>query len=395
MSGTLVYECFSGISGDMHIGAMIDVGVPVDHFRTELARLSLGNEFDLVVEPGAKMGITGTKATVAIDTATEPGHRHLPRIHRLIEEAGLNTNVTTIAKDIFQVLAEAEAKIHGIEVDKVHFHEVGATDSIVDIVAAAIGIDYLAPDQILCGPVELGSGMVKCAHGIMPVPAPATAEILKDVPTTRGRVSSEATTPTGAAILKTVVDRFAPPRVFTAAKIGYGIGQKDFEVPNVLRTSWGRNEPSAYETETNIEIECNIDDMNPEGFEPLMGSLFDAGAKDVFMTPISMKKSRPGTKLSILVDERDVDRVLERVFTGSTTLGVRIHPVTKHMLPREQITVETTMGPVRVKVALLPDGHKRWKSEHDDIAAIASDSGRDYLGVKAAIDAELDKHFDS
>lgn len=166
MSGTLVYECFSGISGDMHIGAMIDVGVPVDHFRTELARLSLGNEFDLVVEPGAKMGITGTKATVAIDTATEPGHRHLPRIHRLIEEAGLNTNVTTIAKDIFQVLAEAEAKIHGIEVDKVHFHEVGATDSIVDIVAAAIGIDYLAPrpDPVRTGRARQRHGQVCARH---------------------------------------------------------------------------------------------------------------------------------------------------------------------------------------------------------------------------------------
>ena len=226
----------------------------------------------------------------------------------------------------------------------------------------------------------------------MPVPAPATAEILKGIPTSRGRVSSEATTPTGAAILKTVVDDFETPAIFSTTDIGYGIGVKDFEVPNVLRLSLGEIE-TTLESETNLEIECNIDDMNPEAYQPLMDALFLAGAKDVFFTPMIMKKSRPGTRVSVLVTPADKDAIVSQLFAGSTTLGVRIHPVTKHMLPREERVLETSLGSVRVKISQMPDGSMRWKSEHDDIQTLATTHNQDYLTTKRRVDADIEKQL--
>lgn len=379
------------------MGAMVDLGVPLSHFQSELARLSLGNEFDLVVEPDEKMGITGTKATVRIDQESEPGHRHLPRINQMIEDAGFNRSIEDTAKKIFHVLATAEAHVHGIGIDEVHFHEVGATDSIVDIVAAAIAIDYLKPDKIYCGPVELGSGMVKCAHGVMPVPAPATAEILRGVPTTRGRVSSEATTPTGAAILKTIVDEFSTPSSFITDSVAYGLGQKDFEVPNLLRASLGNSADKLnnLELEQNIEIEVNLDDMSPEAYEPLITQLFQTGAKDVFLTPISMKKSRPATKLSVLVEPTLQNEILNILFSESTTLGARIHPVQKHMLKREFRQITTSHGEVSVKIVTLPNGRTRWKSEHDHITRIARELDIPYLQAKEIIDAEIKSMLDN
>ncbi|MDC0237205.1 nickel pincer cofactor biosynthesis protein LarC [Gammaproteobacteria bacterium] len=394
MARGLLYECFSGISGDMHIGALIDIGVPHEYFCQELDRLHLGSEFQLTAKRGSKMGITGTHASVVVDTSNEPEHRHLPTILNMIDAAHYSDHVTKLATDIFTNIAVAEGAIHGIEPDQVHFHEVGATDSIVDIVSAAIGIDYLDPSLVYCGVVELGSGTVRCAHGVMPVPAPATAEILKGIPTSRGRVSSEATTPTGAAILKTVVDDFETPAIFSTTDIGYGIGVKDFEVPNVLRLSLGEID-TTLESETNLEIECNIDDMNPEAYQPLMDALFLAGAKDVFFTPMIMKKSRPGTRVSVLVAPADKDPVISQLFAGSTTLGVRIHPVTKHMLPREERVLETSLGSVRVKISRMPDGGIRWKSEHDDIQTLATKHQQDYLATKRHVDADIERQLAS
>ena len=393
----LFYECFAGISGDMHLGALIDVGVPAEHLGRELDRLELAREFKLVVEPGKKMGITGTRVTVRLANGIDKPHRHLSTIKGILHRAGFPPRVERLAISMFTTIAAAEAKIHGTSVEAIHFHEVGATDSIVDIAGAAIGIDYLDIDAAYCTPVEVGGGMVRCEHGLMPVPAPATAEILKDAPCRHGGVDGEATTPTGAAILKCVVDRFEAPRTFTASAIGYGIGQKDFAVPNALRLTLGEcpdvGDEYALETETNVEVESNIDDMTPEAFGPLTESLFARGAKDVFLTPIVMKKSRPGTKVSILVDEARLDAVLAQLFTASTTIGARMRRVTKRMLPREERTIETSLGDVRVKVVTLPDGSHRWKPEHDDIAAIAAHNGTDYLTAKAAIARELDREL--
>ncbi len=386
----LFYECFAGIAGDMHLGALIDVGVPAAYLEAELDKLELAHEFELVVEPGKKMGITGTQATVRLREGIERPLRHLSTIKGILGRAGFAPKVCERAVAMFETIAEAEAKIHGTTVEAIHFHEVGATDSIVDIAGAAIGLDYLDADRVFCGPIELGSGMVRCAHGTMPVPAPATAEILKGAPCRYGGVDGEATTPTGAAILNCAVDQFDPPAGFKVSTIGYGVGMKDFGVPNVLRLSLGEV-TARIEAETNLEVQCNIDDMTPEAFQPLMDALFAKGARDVFLTPIVMKKARPGTRLSVLVDEARLDAVLDELFAGSTTIGVRLHEVAKRMLPRQERTVDTTWGPVRVKVVTLPNGAKRWKSEHDDVAALAVRNGLDYLSAKSAVDREVDK----
>lgn len=391
----LFYECFAGISGDMHLGALVDVGVPAEYLRRELARLELADEFELVIEGGKKMGVTGTRATVRVGDGVAKPRRHLSTIRGILERAGYPPRVEELAVSMFTMIAQAEAKIHGTSVEAIHFHEVGATDSIVDIAGAAIGLDLLDADLAYCTPVELGAGMVRCEHGLMPVPAPATAEILKDRPCRYGGVEGEATTPTGAAIIRCVVDRFEAPPEFTATAIGYGIGQKDFEVPNALRLTLGEcaERPLATATEINLEVECNIDDMTPEAFGPLTDALFAKGAKDVFLTPIVMKKSRPATKISLLADEAVLDAVLAELFTASTTIGARVREVTKRMLPREERIVSTSLGEVRVKVVVLPDGSRRWKPEHDDIAAIAERTGDGYLRTRTVVARELDREL--
>ena len=386
----LYYECFAGIAGDMHLGALIDIGVPAAHLQAELARLPLADEFALVAEPASKMGIGGTKATVRLADVDRPTRR-MADIEGLLSGAGYAAPVLERASAMFRAIAEAEADIHGTTVDRVHFHEVGATDSIVDVVGAAVGLEYLRADAVFCSPVELGSGMVRCEHGLLPVPAPATAAILAGVPCNYGGVDGEATTPTGAAILKCAVHAFEPPGAFTPEAIGYGIGHKDFARPNVLRLTLGEVPARTLASETNIEVECNIDDMPAEAFGPLMDGLLAKGARDVFLTPIVMKKSRPGTKVSVLVDESVLDAVLAELFAASTTIGVRLRQVAKRMLPRQERTVATSFGDVRVKVATLPNGATRWKSEHDDVAAIATRTGTGYLAAKEEVDAEVGK----
>ena len=391
MVNALLYDCFSGIAGDMHIGAMVDLGVPEAHLRAELEKLSLAGEFELKLERAVKMGIAGIKATVVVDDAAPKPHRRLPDIAEIIQAAGYEAGVERRALGTFQALAEAEAQVHGIDVDAVHFHEVGATDAIVDITAAALGLEALGVERVLSRPVEVGGGMVRCAHGLMPVPAPATAALLEGVPCRFGGVDAEATTPTGAAILKCAVDTFDEPRGFAPARIGYGIGQKDFERPNVLRVMLGQvaaPEHSAYTVETNVEVECNIDDMSPEAFAPLIDALLEAGAKDVFVTPGLMKKSRPGHRVSVLAPPAKLPAIAERLLRGATTLGLRHHDVEKWMLPRQTVEFPSSLGSVRVKVAELPDGGKRWKVEHDDVARLASEQGGDYLAVKAALERE-------
>jgi uncharacterized protein (TIGR00299 family) protein len=402
---TLLYECFSGISGDMHIGAMIDLGVPAEYLNAQLSKLALADEFRLDLEPGNKMGITGTRASVVVaHQHKQPHARHLADIQGIIESANYPERIHSIANGIFDRIAVAEAHIHGTSVDAVHFHEVGATDSIVDIVAAAICLDHLDVGQVLCGPIELGGGMVKCAHGVMPVPAPATAEILRDVPCHFGRIDQEATTPTGAAILKQVVDRFEVPQNFRISRIGYGIGQKDFAVPNVLRVMLGHESkarPSIhhrsqdhYEVEGNMQIECNIDDMSAEAFQPLLDRLLQLGAKDVFLTPVVMKKSRPGTKVSILSAHTDVDTLLEALFVGSTTIGARLYEVEKRMLPRQFRMMATSLGEVSVKIATLPNGGTRWKAEHDELLELADRHQMSYLAVRERVTSELGQAFE-
>ena len=389
----LVYDCFSGISGDMHIGAMLDLGVPLELLNDELARLGLGDEFSLEVRRADKHGITGTQATVRLKHHDHHHHRHLSDIRQIIESAGYPAVVQQRALDIFMRIAVAEAKIHDIPVESVHFHEVGATDAIVDIVAAAVCLEHLGIDRASCMTLELGGGMVRCAHGLMPVPAPATAEILTGVSCRYNGVDQEATTPTGAAILRHAVDEFGTPDGFRAERIGYGVGQKDFTLPNVMRVLIGTVDSVAtedwYVSENNLQIDCNIDDMSPEAFQPLFDRLFAAGAKDVFLTPIVMKKSRPGTMLSTLCAEGDSNALLRVLFENSSSIGVRVHPVAKRMLHRTQRSCSTSLGEVSVKFVQLPDGRSRFKVEHEDVLRIAESTGQDYLQIRRTLDDEV------
>ena len=394
MGAALLYECFAGISGDMHLGALVDIGVPAERLRAELNRLEVADEFELVLDRAEKRGVSGTRATVRLAPEAQRPTRDLASIKALIDRAGYASAVRDRAFAIFDRIARAEAKVHGLPVARVHFHEVGATDSIVDIVGAAIGLHHLGVEAAYCGLVEVGRGTVRCAHGVFPVPAPATAEILTGAPCHHGGVEGEATTPTGAAIIKTVVDSFDPPPAFTARVVGYGIGARDVALPNALRLSLGTVETappraSALDLQSNIEVECNIDDMPAEAFAPLMDALFAKGAKDVFLTPIVMKKSRPGTKVTVLVAGAERDAVLAELFRASTTIGVRLADVTKHMLPRTETTVATDLGDVRVKSVTLPTGGTRWKSEHDDVVAIAARTGADYLATKKKVDRAI------
>ena len=371
----------------MHLAALVDLGVPEDWLRSQLERLPVTAEFTLDLSPGSKMGISGTLARVTTSDAHD--HRHHSTIVKMIRDAGFHPGVERRALAIFSAIAEAEGKIHDVPPEKVHFHEVGAVDSIVDIVAAALCIEHFQPDVILCNPVEVGSGFVDCAHGRFPVPAPATQELLAQAPCTYGGVSGEATTPTGAAILAASVNEYQPAGIFSPDKVGYGIGHKDFEIPNVLRVAIGEYQSGSGGAEEHYKIEANIDDMAPEAFEPLMQALFEAGAVDAYVQPIIMKKGRPAHCVVALCDANARDAVADTLLNRSTTIGLRVLPFAKRMLPREELSVTTSLGDVRVKRVTQPDGNTRWKTEHDDIQRLAAEHDMDYQRAKSRIDADV------
>ncbi len=378
----LYYDCFAGISGDMHLGALIDLGVPAQYLKDELKKLNLEG-YELIIESGLKMGISGTKVTVNLTHhhhhhhASHHGHHHehrnLDAIRTIINSSTLSDAVKKNSLLQFEYIARAEAKIHAKSIDQVHFHEVGAIDSIIDMVGAAICIDYLKPERILASTVELGGGFVHCAHGTFPVPAPATAEILSGVPVRTGTVLKETTTPTGAAILKTFVDEFTDQHSFTPEKTAYGIGQRDMEIPNVLRVFWGTADSTAGTTEhvTALLVECNIDDMNPEHYDFVMEKLFDAGAHDVFMIPIIMKKSRPAIQLKVLCSNHQKATMEAILLTETTTLGTRSYPVAKSMLQRKTRNLETPYGTIRIKESYFNKENHKFKAEYDDCAQAA------------------------
>jgi uncharacterized protein (TIGR00299 family) protein len=391
MATALFYQPHCGIAGDMHLAALIDLGVPVDYLQTELARLGLQDKFSLQINRAEKMGISGLHARVHAED--EHDHRHHSTIQRIIREAGFAPGIEKRALDIFQLIASAEGKIHNVPEDKVHFHEVGAIDSIVDIVAGAICIDYLQPDLVLCNPVEVGSGFVDCAHGRFPVPAPATQELLSAAPCTYAGVEGECTTPTGAAILAASVDEYAPKNSFQPSKIGYGIGYKDFQIPNVLRVALGEYNANTTRT-SHIKLEANIDDMSPEAFEPLMNALFAAGADDVYVTPIVMKKSRSAQCISVLCSAAQADALSDVLLNQSTTIGLRQMPFDKRVLPRQMRSIETQFGSVRVKEVTQPNGELRWKLEHEDVLGIAARSADgDYQSMRKAITKEIEDYY--
>lgn len=404
----LYYDCFSGISGDMNLAAMVDLGVDRQYLLDELKKLNL-NGYDLKFFSDQRKGISGTRVDVILDhhhshphthaaiqqneisLSSNNGlpfdaqklkvgkkdyghsheeHRNLNDIAEIINKSTLSSQVKKLSLDIFYKIAVAEAHIHGKTLEEVHFHEVGAVDSIVDIVGAAICFDWLKPDKVICSPVQLGGGFVKCAHGTFPVPAPATFEILKGIPVKSGAVQVETTTPTGAAIIATLANEFTDQPNLSIEKIAYGIGHRDNAIPNVLRVCLAEV-PADLMEESAWMLECNIDDMNPEMYEFLMEKLFETGADDVFFQPIIMKKSRPAITLSVLVKPDKVTHTEHLLFTETSTLGIRKYKVTKRMLHREFKILETKWGSVSVKTSLMDGKPLKSKPEYADCVSIS------------------------
>jgi hypothetical protein len=381
----LYYDCFAGISGDMNLGAMLDLGVDQKYLLKELGKLPV-DSYKIKVHKDKRGGITGTKVDVIVppQKKTSSWHTLKKRTFRditgMIKQSNLSAKVKKISLDIFTRLARAEGKIHGYKIEDVHFHEVGAIDSIVDIVGAAICLDYLKVDKIFSSPIQVGSGIINCSHGTFPVPAPATAEILQDIPIKTGLVPFEATTPTGAAIIASTAAYFTEKIDFTPQKIGYGLGSKDSPIPNVLRLYLGEISVDALkaddpETGEAVIIECNIDDMNPELYDALMERLFAAGAHDVFLTPIIMKKSRPAVMVSVLCDVGK-QKAIEKVFwLNSSTFGLRSYKVAKSMLRRETVKVKTKYGEITVKSGYLNERIIKSKPEYEDCKRLAKENG--------------------
>jgi hypothetical protein len=386
---TLYYDCFSGISGDMNLGAMIDLGVDPSFLIAELKKLNLEG-WEIISEKDQQHGITGTKVTVK-QTRHEHVHRHLSDIEGIIRNSHLNDKTKELSMKIFMKIAVAEAKVHDIPVEKVHFHEVGAIDSIVDVVGAAICFNALDIDTVFVSTVELGAGFVKCDHGKLPVPAPATAEIIKGIPVKTGGVDFEATTPTGAAILSALGTQFGnfPPVKFL--RTGYGVGQKEHPlVPNLLRVFIGdtTSENSGHNA---LLLECNIDDMNPEFYEHISEKLFNAGAADVFLSNLIMKRGRPGTMLSIICEAGKEDKLKEIIFTETTSLGIRSFPFRKDTLTRKFDTMNTIYGEVSIKHSFLGEKEVSCKPEYEDCRRIANEKGIPVKEVYNRIMAELNR----
>jgi len=377
MKRILYYDSFAGISGDMNLGALVDLGVDAAYLEKELAKLKIEG-FRLEVNPDMRKEISGTKVTVVVDHPENEKHRHLSHIEELINNSSLSEGIKQKSLAIFDLVAEAEAKVHNISKEQVHFHEVGALDSIADIVGAAICQEFLEVDEIHASPVQLGGGMVKCAHGLMPVPAPATAEIVVNIPVKTGLVEYEATTPTGAAILAATVDRFSERMELSITKTGYGIGQRDGDIPNVLRVYLAESHEGAsidVQVEEALMLECNLDDMNPENYTHVMDLLFGAGAADVFIIPLVMKKSRPGHMLCVLCNHETVRSMKEILFTETSSIGIREKIVKKSVLRREQVVVSTKFGEVEVKRSFWNGQVVNEKPEFEQCRKLASVHG--------------------
>jgi uncharacterized protein (TIGR00299 family) protein len=358
----------------MVLGALIDIGLPKSVILEEVAKLGV-EPFDIEVKRNERMRIYGTHVKVRVREGNGP-QRSYREIKRMIEESPLDQLVKERSLDIFHRLASAEAKIHGEKIDRVHFHEIGALDSIVDVVGAAAGVKYLAIEQVFVSRIPVGSGFVRGQHGRLPVPAPATLEILKGVPIYSSSLNEELVTPTGAAILTSLATGFGDIPEMRIESLGYGVGDKVFEeIPNVLRIILGESE-GPWEGDRVWVVETDIDDMSPEIYGYLMEKLPEAGALDMTFTPIQMKKNRPGTTIKILCHEPEVNMIVDTLFRESTSIGARLYPVRRAKLSRRIEEVETKYGTVRVKVSTDHRGQIiNIMPEYEDCRKIAESMG--------------------
>ena len=343
------FDCFSGAAGDMIVGALIDAGAPRDELLARLRALGVSG-YELAAEKVCKQGLSATRFDVTLTDQGNQPHRHLEDVYAILNEASLGDSVRAKAKAIFRRLAEAEASVHGTTVDKIHFHEVGAVDAIVDVVGAASALELLGVDRVVCSEFRVGSGTVRCAHGVLPVPAPATVELIKGIAFRGGDEEGELLTPTGAAVLTTLADSFGPVPAMRVTSIGYGAGSRDgAHGPNVLRVLIGESDEDA-ESDRVTVLETNIDDATPEMVGHCIERLLAEGALDAYVVPITMKKGRPGMLLAVIAPSEKVEALERIVFAESTTLGIRRHEVLRTKLRRVIETVETPYGSIRMKI---------------------------------------------
>jgi uncharacterized protein (TIGR00299 family) protein len=409
-------ECFSGMSGDMFLGALVDAGVPARVLEETVTALGVGAKLE--ISRVVRSGISATKVDVYVDgekdlpreeywekqQASEHSHEHrghshshpgetwtgvsaphehshgrgLTEIRGIVSSASISESGKKTAIAIFEALGRAEAKIHNTSIERVHFHEVGAVDAMVDIVCAAVGAEVLGVDEIICSPLNVGGGTVKCAHGTFPVPAPATVELLKDAPVYSSGLQAELVTPTGAAIVKTLASRFAAFPEMKIEKSGYGAGSRDFPGhPNVVRLTVGEAALTALAAKTASEtitvLEANLDDLNPQVFGYVMDRLFEEGALDAFGMPVQMKKNRPGTLLTVLCKLEDASKLTHLIFTETTTLGVRRRDEMRRTLARRWESVGTPWGEVRIKIASMNGTVTNYAPEYEDCRRIAAE----------------------
>jgi uncharacterized protein (TIGR00299 family) protein len=379
---TILYcDCFSGISGDMFLGALLDAGLPVEHLSEQFNRLSLPEFQGVTAEKVKKGALTATLVKLKIYEHQDEiddkhdhssHHRHLSDIRTMLETSSLSSAVRQTSMKIFHKLAEAEARVHGSSIEEVQFHEVGAVDSILDVVGVAVGLEYFNIRSVFSSALPLGSGIVNTQHGLLPLPAPATLELIRmaQAPVAASKATVELVTPTGAAILASLAAFSQPDMIIK--QVGIGAGRRDLEWPNVLRLLIGVQEEVPG---THLEIETNIDDMNPQIFGHVMAMLFEAGALDVYFTPIFMKKNRPATRLSVIGRKEDEQSICDLLLRETSTLGVRVKPIWRHEAEREMRIVETRYGQVPVKLKILNGDIIQLTPEFDTCVRLAEQTG--------------------
>ncbi|MEO8680998.1 MAG: nickel pincer cofactor biosynthesis protein LarC [Vicinamibacterales bacterium] len=406
----LYFDCFAGAAGDMILGALLDAGLPFDELKRALGSLAVDG-WEVSVDRVLKTGVVATKFRVHDPSHDRPdvasdgrshdrsgshhshehhSHHSLAQIEAAIARSALSNAGKARAIAMFRRLAEAEAAIHGMPVDKVHLHEVGAIDSIIDIVGAVFGLEWFAADRIVASPLNVGGGTVRSAHGVFPVPAPATLRLLGNAPVYSSGIQSELLTPTGALILSEYASSFGPIPAMTVERVGYGAGDRDLsETPNVVRVLVGQAASDASAMRV-VTLECEIDDMNPQIFGALMDRLYAAGALEVFYSSVQMKKNRPGTLMTIVARPDQREALTSLVFRESTTIGVRYQEVWRECLDREMVVVRTAVGAVRFKVATRNGQILNAQPEFDDLAKLAAERGIPIKDVQAlAIQAWL------
>lgn len=369
------FDCFAGASGDMILGALVDAGLSLEHLKQELSKLKLSH-YQVLAQKSVKHGLAGTQIEIRVDQSYHQHHsRHLQDIQTIIAESDLQESVKAQSQAIFKRLAQAEAKVHMTDIEKIHFHEVGAVDAILDVVGAVAGLAALGVKRVYCSPLHVGSGTVRCQHGTLPAPAPATAELIQGKPVYSSGVVGELLTPTGAAILTTLSSAFGTMPAMIVEKTGYGAGKSDFSIPNLLRVFIGdESKIGSYETEMVAVIETGIDDMNPQIYDYLMAKMLKMGALDVLLKPVQMKKNRPAILMTVICAVEAVGKFADIIMRETTTIGLRWRLENRIKAKRKILEVQTPYGIIRCKVAAATENIINVSPEYDDCKRAAADN---------------------